>query len=532
MKKITTLLLLFCFQQIAAQQFSGNLESNSQYYLSESNFGIEAPQDAFRANNYFNLRMDHKQFSVGIQYEAYLPNGPLLGYSPSLNGNEIATYFAKYKNDLLEVTAGYFFEEFGNGLALRSWEERQLGLNNALKGIRVKSRVFSAIDLTALFAKQRVGFETSEGSIQALDLNYDKNSWNLGASLVSRYTPNTNPDPDYPSYVTIYSARLGYSGAKWSIDGEYLFKSQDIRIVQGQEVPGNYFTGNALQIDFNYAAKRWAFNTQFRRLENFGFYADRDAYLNQYNEQVINYTPALTKQQDYTLMNIYVYQAQPFLILEESKSGEIGGQIDFYYRFKKDSWLGKRKTKLAFNASYWTKLDAEYDVAANEYSSEYLGFGEKLYRDYSIEMRNRWSKSWSSIVTYLDQFYNKGAVEGGSAEVYARTIAIEATKRMSKGKSLKLDVQHLWTEEDLGNWAAAGAEFYFNRSFSIYVNDMYNYGEGDSGHFLNSGLTYTHKSSRVSLAYGRQRGGLICVGGVCRFVPENYGFSLNFNTSF
>ena len=32
--------------------------------------------------------------------------------------------------------------------------------------------------------------------------------------------------------------------------------------------------------------------------------------------------------------------------------------------------------------------------------------------------------------------------------------------------------------------------------------------------------------------FGRQRGGLICIGGVCRYVPESNGFNLNLSHSF
>ncbi len=64
---------------------------------------------------------------------------------------------------------------------------------------------------------------------------------------------------------------------------------------------------------------------------------------------------------------------------------------------------------------------------------------------------------------------------------------------------------------------------------------MYNYGNDDPelrNHYYSIGSSYRYKSSRIALAYGRQRGGLVCVGGVCRNVPESTGFSLSLNTSF
>ena len=40
--------------------------------------------------------------------------------------------------DNLTVTAGNFYEQFGSGLILRSFEERTLGIDNALDGLRLK----------------------------------------------------------------------------------------------------------------------------------------------------------------------------------------------------------------------------------------------------------------------------------------------------------------------------------------------------------------------------------------------------------
>ena len=62
-----------------------------------------------------------------------------------------------------------------------------------------------------------------------------------------------------------------------------------------------------------------------------------------YNESNVNYLPALTKQHDYQLANINVYESQPnvsFPDPELMKSGEIGYQFDLYYDLKEGSNLG------------------------------------------------------------------------------------------------------------------------------------------------------------------------------------------------
>ncbi len=62
---------------------------------------------------------------------------------------------------------------------------------------------------------------------------------------------------------------------------------------------------------------------------------------------------------------------------------------------------------------------------------------------------------------------------------------------------------------------------------------MYNYGNDlRKIHYYNFGGSYSSGTTRVALNYGRQRGGLLCVGGVCRIVPESTGIGMTLNVSF
>src|SRR5699024_12333433 len=96
-------------------------------------------------------------------------------------------------------------------------------------------------------------------------------------------------------------------------------------------------------------------HASFRRLENFSFYSDRYAEGNTYNQQMINFIPALTKQQDYLLTNIYVYSSQPRLFMSseaERRAGEVGTQVDFFYPSDRTTKLGKYATRIAASFSY------------------------------------------------------------------------------------------------------------------------------------------------------------------------------------
>ena len=565
---IAVFLFVFTSQAQENNQNKGTLnvgiESNMQYLLFDE---LDNPvtNDNFRSNNYVNINYDIHKFSFGVQAEGYAPKA-LLNYSPSYDKQiALATAFAKYKTNKLEVTLGHFYEQFGSGLTLRSWEDRQLGINNALLGARVKYNITSDIELTALAARQRYGFKLSESNIYGFNselnlsnmFNYEKTGLNIGLSFVGKDEPYVSTTPgfigkDFPNYVYTTSTRVGFNQGGIYANAEYVYKSNDVRIESGLVHEGAKFDGNAALLTLGYSKKGMGISGTFRRMENMSFYSERTASGNLYNEQIMNYIPGLTKQHDYSLANIYVYVAQPLAdfsdlsvdtdtgkVTGKVKDGELGGQIDFYYKFKKKSTLGgKYGTKLAVNFSHWTDLyttlkqEGQTNIYDTNYTTDLLNYRTLYFRDLNIEVRKKWSKKLSSIFSYVNLFYNKNKLEGAEYGTVDATIFVaESTYKLGHGKALKAEVQHLWTQDDKKNWVAGTLEFNASTKLAFFGTDMYNYGT-TGNHYYNFGASYTKSKTRVALSYGKQRDGLLCVGGVCRVVQAATGLNLNIVTSF
>lgn len=144
--------------------FFGGFESNSQWYTNDKDRGIAHPEDPFRSNNYLNANYNYGKWTAGIQGEAYLPNA-LLNYNPKYEKTNVGTYYLNYKSTKFDVTAGYFYEQFGSGLLLRSWEDRSLGINNALRGGKVTYTPSDNLQFTALYGRHRSGFDVSNGDV-------------------------------------------------------------------------------------------------------------------------------------------------------------------------------------------------------------------------------------------------------------------------------------------------------------------------------------------------------------------------------
>jgi hypothetical protein len=564
-KKLLTLsfclgaLLATAQEEQEATQNKGQLnvgfESNAQWYIDDNKIQISEidAEERIRSNSYLKLDYFIKNWEFGVQAESYTPKA-LLNYAPGFEKTDVGTIYARYNNTELglNVTAGHFYEQFGSGLILRSWEDRQLGINNALFGGRVNYDTGTGINATILGGKQRIGmgFDLADSFISGADLsisisdlsNMENTDLNVGASFVSRYENLQDLYPELDKTTNMYSFRADMTQGNFYIGAEYVYKTDDA-LVEGQGVVQNIledkqYDGNALLINMGYSQRGFGLDINLRRLQNIGMFSERNLTGNTFNTGVVNYVPALTKQYDFALQNIYVYQVasvtsfSPYL-----KPGEIGGQFDLYYQFKKDTPMGgKHGTYFAVNGSFWNALDyQDLDMQNREVSSGFFDFGRKYYNDLAFEMRKKHSDKWQSIFMVMGQYYNQKYIEDASGELKTYVAGADVIYKINDIQSIRVIGQHLWADGDKKNWAAGTLEYVPSMKWSFYVQDLYNYGndnEDDQIHYYSVGGAFVKGATRIGMSYGRQRGGMICVGGVCRLVPESSGLTLNISTNF
>ena len=106
-------------------QVSASLESNSVYYINDKALA-SGPEDKFGTNNYLKVDYSLGRFSAGIQLEAYMPAlyGYELGEQPDVRKFFLAGKYVQWSDDSFEVLAGDIYDQFGNGLVFRSYEDK------------------------------------------------------------------------------------------------------------------------------------------------------------------------------------------------------------------------------------------------------------------------------------------------------------------------------------------------------------------------------------------------------------------------
>ena len=180
MKKLLVLLGVFVVTvQVQAQallggQVTGNFQIDAQVSKQDSSIGAEDVPQKLLSNVFAHLLYTNGGFSAGIRVESYLD--PLLGFNSQYKGAGIANKFMSYQNEMIDITAGNFYEQYGSGLIFRSYEDRNLGLDNAMMGVNVKVRPIDGILLKAMVGKQRYYWDYGKGLVRGIDGEFALNS--------------------------------------------------------------------------------------------------------------------------------------------------------------------------------------------------------------------------------------------------------------------------------------------------------------------------------------------------------------------
>ena len=540
---------LFLFSQAT---ISGNIESTFQYLKNDSVIGATQPAEEGLFNSYMNVFYTQGKFKAGMRLESYLPR--IQGYPNRFDGTGIGMRYVGYANDIVDVTLGSFYEQFGSGLALRAYEDRALGYDNLLDGMRLIVRPKKGLVLKGIYGKQRLSFEDGklvhgEGLVRGFDGEINLNdafkklenfplNMSFGASFVSKYQVDNEPDLILPENVGAYGGRAKFRYKNIALDGEYIIKEQD----PSNENNKIYNFGHASVINLSYTKKGLGILLSGKSVDNMSYRSDRSKDL---QDLLINYLPSLNKTHTYNLVStLYPYVTQLL--------GEVAFQADVLYTFKKGTKMGG-KYGTSINVNYSTTYRPIMhtsginlsDSTGVTYKSRPFDKSDSLYwRDINVNLTKKINKNLSFIFSYFNIQINNDVAKisnDASGLISSHIGVIETAYRINKTNSIRTELQGMFVEKenglikDKGNWATILVEYSISPSYFFSFMDQYNYGNATASkrvHYPIITCGYIKEATRFSVSYGRQRAGLFCVGGVCRFVPANNGLTFSFTQSF
>ena len=507
---------------IGGGQLSASVETNSIYYVEDKGLGENStPDDRFGSNSYLKLDYTYGKFSAGIQAEAYLPAlyGYEIGQQPDYKKFYLAAKYVQWQDKNFSVYVGDIYDQFGNGLVFRSFEDRQLGLNNSLEGVKATYAFSRFVSLKGMYGRPRLYTDYAGSWIRGLDLNisiadifnWEKILLSLSGSYLNRY--ETLDKDEYVDFtemglttpnLNMYSGRIGFGWNGLDINGEYVVKSKDIPSASSNKA----VKGAALYVDAIYNYKKFSISATFRMLENMG------TMLSLYGNgtgNTLNYLPALTRQYTYALANLNPYQVNVL--------GETAGQADVFYSLRSKH---NRHKYWNFHANFSTAYTLKPSQGENNKVN-------MMWCDANVDVERQWNKSLKTVLLYSRQQWSES--HGFKPETYVSNIFVaDITGKFNRKMSLRGELQYLYSDDYEGDWIAALLEFNMAPRWSFFVSDMYNIDKTEK-HYYSAGFSYTKNRTRFQLSYGRNRAGYICSGGVCRYSPEYTGLNFTLTTS-
>ena len=562
-------------QQNDKLTLSGSIQSDMLVPQTDNSIGANSRED-FLTNTYADLRLNHQYFEAGARVE-YLEH-PLPGFENDFKGWGVPNFFVKGKLGDQELTLGTFYEQFGSGFILRSYEERSLGIDNSLLGARLLLKPAKGVQLKALCGKQRRYWHWNSSLVSGADAELSLNEWmpalqqrgttlTLAASWVGKHeTPghltttrmvsdtaaHTTTFYTYelrqPRYVNAFDVRASLQTSHLSLLAEYARKSADPSFANGYI----YGPGSVAMVSASYSQGPLSMLLQAKRSENMSFKSRRDEVG---IASAVNHLPAFTQDHTYALAALYPYATQ-------LADGEWAYQAELGYHFKRKTALGgKYGMNLKLNYSYVRAIDRRFAdgqqhtdlggstalAGTDGYTSSFFKWGsDTYYQDLDLQLSRRFSRQFKLNLMYMNQRYNKTKVEGHGGMIHSDIFVADALCQLAPKAILRLEGQYLSTRQDEGDWLFALAELSLAPHWMITLSDQWNCGDtapvvtGSAAgsytnthhHYYQGLLTYTTGSHRMQLGYGRTRAGYNCSGGVCRWIPAQRGFTLSYNYNF
>ena len=176
----------------------GSIQSDIVLPREDASIGTGTYNNWALTNTYADLYMMSKYVDAGARLE--YAQFPLPGFEPDFQGWGVPHLYLKGKIKGAELTVGDMYDQFGSGFIFRTYEERSLGIDNALRGARLNLSAIPGLQWKVL------------GGVQRTYWQWNRQAWIAGT--------------DAELNLDHYSTTMQEQGITWMVGGSYILKHE------------------------------------------------------------------------------------------------------------------------------------------------------------------------------------------------------------------------------------------------------------------------------------------------------------------
>ncbi|MEP7323058.1 MAG: DUF6029 family protein [Saprospiraceae bacterium] len=511
--------------------FNAYLTTQAGIFIRDSSIGASGtPQydhQLFGSETWLDTRYSNWGFDFGLRFDLY-NNSNLINPQASFNKQGIGRWFIKKDFSTLGFEAGYIYDQIGSGVIYRAYEQRNLGIDNALYGLKLNYQWNADWHIKAFAGKQKKQFDLYESVIKGISIDgyiqsKDSMSWSwapgvgmIGRTLddesmtnllsaISTYQKEDQFLPKYNSYAFSLYNQIRIKNVGLFL--ETALKSRDVlndpngerKSSTGTIIRGPKFIntlGHVFYGSLNYSKPRWGFSLEGKHTKYFGL---RTRPQESGNNGLIHFIPPMARQNSYRLLSFYPPATQDL-------------------------------SELALQGELRISLKSDWDLTLHQSTINTLDH-QKLYREYLIESSSRKDDQYTLITGIQWREYNQEVYEGKPKALLVKTITpyIDFSKQLDEVRSWRLDIEYMFSKQDQGSWANVLIEYSIAPLWVFSISDMYNIKpvSGDKHNYYTAGFVYNKEATRVGFSFVRQRSGIVCSGGICRYEPAFNGIKFS-----
>jgi len=426
--------------------------------------------------NWTDLSYQKNFMQLGLRYEINKPPDPFIFPQTTLLKEYELTYrYAEFSYKNLKTTIGNFYSTFGRGLTLRTYEDRNLRVDNNIEGLKLNLSG-NAYKLQTIAGRMRDKYNRRQDVIYGLDAEFSLiKGWQYGGSYLYQDAKTGNADQ-------LWALRVNYSPAWGELYGE-------IARPDWHNELSYYFALSASYSKFSLTAE----------YKNY----DRLFFKNNYGAEY-NAGPSLTKEHSFTLLNRHPHAL--------NMDDETGYQLEL-------SYLPTEDWEFSFNHSQTynhqdKKMFQEFYGDLHHHLTEDLDVrGAAAYTfDFTTNTEN--------ITPIADALYDLSWRD-------QLHLSYQHQHTINKFDQSEFDTELMLIEYSRSPLFSLAVVSEFTNKDQIRNIDL------ERNYWLYGMLTMNFLTKQqLSILFGSRQEGFVCVGGICRYEPEFEGVEIKFVTQF